>query len=202
MALASTSGTVVDGIVQHMERYLGEIQRGWSTYENGLVAPFQVVEFGEVPREIGWTVLATLGLNQYPTRSAKSGKAVRQELVLILPAASAPGPFPSVLQQIGTQVVHSGQAVLRGEFLELDQPCPFVPDSQLSAFFATLPSYLPDAFNTYHGPEFDVIFPWLIPITPSELAFVKNEGWSKFEDLLVEQDPNLLDLRRAPLLLY
>ncbi|CDR88978.1 uncharacterized protein SPSC_06350 [Sporisorium scitamineum] len=164
-------------------------------------ALFQVVQFGQVPGETGWTALATLGLNQYPTCSAQSGKDVHQELVLILPTTSAPGPFPLVLQQIGTQVVRSGQAVLRGEFLELDPPRPFVPDSELTAFFATFPSYLPDAFNTYHGPEFDVIFAWLIPIAPSELAFVKNEGWSKFEDLLVKQDPNLPDLRCSPLVL-
>jgi hypothetical protein len=201
MTLASTKGTVVDGIVQHMERYLGEAKGGWSTYENGQSAPFQVVQFGEVPGETGWTALATLGLNQYPTRSAKSGKDVRQELVLVLPTASAPGPFPSVLQQIGTQVVRSGDAVLRGEFLELEPPGPFVPGSGLTAFYATFPSYLPDGFDTYRGPEFDVVFVWVIPIAPSELAFVKSAGWSKFEDLLVEQDPDLLDLHRSPLVL-
>ncbi len=38
---------------------------------------------------------------------------------------------------------------------------------------------------------------WLIPITAREAEFIKLEGWSRFEDILVEKNPDFGDLNRA-----
>lgn len=47
----------------------------------------------------------------------------------------------------------------------------------------------------------DVLVAWLIPITVNEAAFIRADGYRRFEDLLIDQDPDLQDLRRPPVVL-
>jgi hypothetical protein len=55
----------------------------------------------------------------------------------------------------------------------------------MEALHVAAPVYLPDEFNTFHGPEYNVIIPWLIPIIHAEAHYVFDYGWRAFEDGLM-----------------
>ncbi len=81
-------------LVDHFERYLGEIAAGWSGDGGGHPVAFQVVRFPRVSGN-GTIGFATLGLSRCPLRSA-SGKEIRQKLLMLVPKALRDGPvyFP------------------------------------------------------------------------------------------------------------
>lgn len=68
--------------------------------------------------------------------------------------------------------------------------------------YATAPVYFPDSFHEFEVGDGDVpiIQVWMVPITEQEAKFVLKNGWSKFEDLLEEIDPDLIDFHRKSLI--
>jgi hypothetical protein len=70
-------------LIDHLERYLGEIEAGWSRNADGHEMPFQVARFPKGSHS-GTVSFATVGLSRHPLRSA-SGKDIRQELMVIVP---------------------------------------------------------------------------------------------------------------------
>ncbi|MDQ0577190.1 suppressor of fused domain protein [Agromyces albus] len=71
------------------------------------------------------------------------------------------------------------------------------PGATTSALYVTAPVYFPDEFATVREAGHDVVIAWLVPITTSEAEYVKAHGWERFEDVLVEQAPDLIDFSRA-----
>lgn len=105
---------------------------------------------------------------------------------------------PAVLQQVGVEILGTGRAVLRGDLIELGGAV--IAGTSMTGLYATLPVYCNDAFASCpveDGPEVAIV--WLVPVHPSEADFVRTSGWQAFEHLLQEQDPDLFDPLRAPL---
>lgn len=46
-----------------------------------------------------------------------------------------------------------------------------------------------------------IVFAWLVPLYAAEAEYRQRHGWSKLEDELERQDPDLFDLDRASLVL-
>jgi hypothetical protein len=69
----------------------------------------------------------------------------------------------------------------------------------MEAFYAANPLCFPDEFASYHEDDREVVLVWLMPISRKEAAFVRAQGWSRFEDELVKADLDLTDLRRRTL---
>jgi hypothetical protein len=67
-------------LVDHLERYLGEIDSGWPSDADGKRLPFQVVRFPQ-GGGTGTVSFATLGMSKYPLESW-SGKQIRHELLV------------------------------------------------------------------------------------------------------------------------
>lgn len=69
--------------------------------------------------------------------------------------------------------------------------------SELDALYATAPVYLPDAFAVAPLTS-DLVchIVWLVPISPVERGYIASHGWEAFEQILVDQDPDLLSLSR------
>jgi hypothetical protein len=67
--------------------------------------------------------------------------------------------------------------------------------SQFEALYVTNSGYFPDSFMRYFiiNDETVIVQPWLIPITSKEADFINLNGWGKFENVLEEIDPDLLD---------
>lgn len=182
-------------LVEHLERYLGEIDAGWSRDADGNEMPFQIVRF---PRGSGSGTIsfATLGLSRYPLRST-SGKEIRQELLMIIPDDLRDGPIPGLLQQIGKEELAVGRPLLRGE--AIGPRGELIPGSAMEAMYAAIPVYLPDDFAVYEGDDGQVAVVWLVPISADEAIYVRTHGWRAFEDRLVENDPDLTDFFRPSL---
>ncbi|MHB9861203.1 suppressor of fused domain protein [Streptomyces sp. YIM S03343] len=106
------------------------------------------------------------------------------------------GPLPGVLEWVADRLVASGEAVLRGDVVPL--PMPLIPGGAMTALYAALPVCFDDEFASVvleNRVETSVV--WLVPIGTAEVAFVRENGWTAFEEELVRQDPDLLDLNRA-----
>ncbi len=58
------------------------------------------------------------------------------------------------------------------------------------------PLYFPESFEVYEHDLESTMFLWLVPITREELQYVREGGGQRFQELLVERDPDLLDLAR------
>jgi hypothetical protein len=106
-----------------------------------------------------------------------------------------PQKVSGLLATVALDSATTGRAIARGE---VEGPAgPLFDGSRLEALYASLPAYFPDAFAVCEQSEPPTHFLWMIPITRTEAAFVKSHGWSRFEDLLVKFDPDLLDLNRG-----
>jgi hypothetical protein len=174
-----------------MESYLGRIDVGWSVDGEGGRLNFQVVRFSA--DVAGGIPFSTLGVSRYRLKSP-SANVIRQELLMLVPRSLGDGPVPSILRQVGEDVIKSGTALLRGDVIG---PKGKVFDrSTMEALYVASPVYLPDGFAVCQTSDDPVVMTWLVPITHAEAHFIFANGWSKFEDYLVEFDPDLVNIYR------
>lgn len=186
------------GLIEHFEEVLGQIELGWSVDADGRRIPFQIVRFplGSGPGTISF---ATLGLGRHPLRSPNSAVEIRHELLMLAPESLRDGVLPSLIQQVGEETVHSQRPLLRGDVI--GPRGPLIQGSQMEALYVTQPVYFPDEFATCREEYGAVVIAWLVPISASEAHYILHHGWSDFEDRLVEQDPDLTDFGRPPVIL-
>lgn len=176
-------------LIDHLERFLGPIEEGWSTDADGRPQAFQVVRFSPdvLPQ---CSVYVTVGLGRHDLASRTSSRRIKQELVAIVSDEFRPGPIPGVLQQVGAELIRSGSAVLRGDVV--GPRGRLVDGSEMEGLYAAIPVYLPDGF----GQVDDIVMVWAVPISRQEAEFVSAKGWQLFEERLVDVDPDLTDLQR------
>jgi Suppressor of fused protein (SUFU) len=186
----------VTDLPAHFESYLGEIERGWSQDADGEAVPFQIVRFGQGPAP-GTITFATLGLSRHGMPSETSGRVIFHEFVMCVPEALRNGPLPSILQQVGLDVLATARPLLRGEVV--GPRGPLVPGSSLEALYAAAPVCFPDGFGQCEDADRSVAIAWLVPISLREARYVAEHGWDAFEDRLVEAQPDLTDVCRTPL---
>ena len=181
-------------LVEHFERYLGPIQKGWSKEADGQLLPFQVILMGGGPIA-GAQVLLTLGLSDRALRVGNTSKRLRQELMFMFRESDGPRNLPGVLQHVALEALAKDQAYGVGDVLGPRRELRM--GSTLEALFVAPPVYLPDSFHVFRAAGSDpVVVGWLVPIAASEAAFVKSRGSSGFEDELERFDPDLLDFNR------
>ncbi|MFC6153094.1 suppressor of fused domain protein [Nocardioides yefusunii] len=210
----------VSGLVAHFERFLGPGTSGWMKSNSGELLPFQVVRWTRGP-DVGSVAYSTLGLSRNVLAAGPSGDPtpVRQELVVMVTKSLPVEYVLGVFVDAAHVALSTGRALRRGSVLGPVQPVlPLTPSpaapaaptapvrprsgiwgSEVSALYVADPVYLPDEFARFAGeggPDVQVL--WLVPITSAEARFVREQGWEAFEDLLVDQDPDLVDVFRAP----
>lgn len=181
-------------LIDHLERFLGEIEVGWSGTPEAPDTSFQVVRFAR--RAFGGVVFATIGLSKHELRSRVSAKRIRQELMMIVPSP-ADRRAPGLLQQVAGEAVESGDAILRGDVI--GPRGRLFDGSEMEALYAAAPVYLPDDFAVFVARPTNVAIGWLVPISHSEAHFILSRGWSEFESKLAELDPDLVDMGRSPI---
>lgn len=181
-------------LVEHIERFLGRIEAGWTEDADGNTMPFQLVR-SVPPAPANTSAFTTLGLARHALISRASAKCIHFELMLLAQRGDPNEPgMPSLLHQVASESIRTGYAVLRGEVL--GPRGALVPSSALEALYVAAPAYLPDEFAVHQAPGQTTVFAWLVPITASEVTFVREQGWDAFESLLVEQNPDLCDWNR------
>jgi hypothetical protein len=181
-------------LIDHFEAHLGPIETGWDTNELGERTPFLVVRFGRGPVECSIT-FATLGLSNTALTSPLSGKRIRHELVVVVPAGLRVSNIPGILQQVAEEALAAGRPYLRGEVI--GPRGPLFEGTRMEALYVASPVYFPDSFAYFESSVLNtVVLAWLVPITANEARFVWEHGWDAFEDRLVELDPDLVDIHR------
>ncbi|MDP5228743.1 MULTISPECIES: suppressor of fused domain protein [Arthrobacter] len=197
--MTSSSEHEAPDLIAHFEYTLGLIQRGWSVDPDRVKMPFQIVQFasGSDEDSVGY---ATLGLSRHLLESAASDRTIRQELLMLAPKKMKPDFPVGLLHQLGSMVLGTHKALLRGNVIGPANA--LVPGSELTALYVASPVYFPDEFATFTDDDGDVVVAWLVPISTGEADFVWHHGWGAFEDLLLEQDPDLVDFDRPEMKLW
>lgn len=177
---------------KHIQQTLGPILKEWEERIDGSPLPFAIAQLNEQPASDA-TCFVTMGLSDAELRFPR-GTPTRQELVFACHPAHMLENVQGLLAAVALERMKSGRAFARGD---VEGPAGFLfPSTNLQALYASLPSYFSDAFakDTHTSPP--THFMWMIPITAGEASFVARVGWGVFEDELVRQDPDLLDLNR------
>ncbi|WP_282138237.1 suppressor of fused domain protein [Rossellomorea aquimaris] len=187
-----------DNYLIFMEDHLGKIEYGWSKDGNGNVLPFQVVKFNRGPFP-GTVTYSSIGLSKLHLKSPVSNKIIRQELVIVSYSNFGDENIPAILQDIGLQACNNGIAFLKGEII--GPKGKIFNDSNLEALYVTMPVYFDESFHTFHEKDGNpIVNVWLVPISYKEAEFVKLNGWDKFEELLEDKDPDLINFNRKSII--
>jgi hypothetical protein len=180
--------------VDHIERCLGPIQKGWSKYADGQRLSFQVILAGGGPIT-GAQLLLTLGLSDTPLRVGKTPRRLHQELMFMIRASDGPRNLPGLLQQVALEALTKDEAYGVGDVL--GSRGELYAGSPLEALFVALPVYLPDSFHVFRAEGSDpIVIGWLVSVTASEAALAQSSSSSALEDQIVRFDTDLLDFER------
>lgn len=174
---------------EHLERYLGPMERGWSS---GSLPGVQVCLFRDRP-DSGVITLATLGLSN-TVLAMSDDREVRQELLLAVRNDKLLEELAKLLIHISEMLINSGRALLRGDVIPLENW--IAAGSEANALYASIPVAFPDGLATLRDSTPATVVVWLIPLQPNEAACVASSGWSVFEDRLEAADPDVFDLFR------
>jgi hypothetical protein len=180
---------------EHIERYLGTIEYGWSLKDEA--CDLQVIKVSNQPVP-GVIAYSTLGMSrtQLPMRGQRM---VRQELLFAAYERYSPPKVASFLLTFCKHALSEGRALLRGDVVGPHKP--LIPGVTADSVYCTLPVAFDPRLATFSGSEPPTVFVWLLPITNAESRFVRLNGWNNFENILDRESPDLwsLELRRHPM---
>ncbi|UMM64036.1 suppressor of fused domain protein [Aristophania vespae] len=192
-----------------MEKYFGEMQ---TTSEFHDVGPYNdhlyVVGFDLFE---GIRTYATLGLsekNLYYIRNDKK-EYIKEEILFSVnyKEESRKEDFKYMRMLAGVVEIifeNNNYALLRGSIFDVEEP--LVEGTKMSAFYVSYPSVYFDGKDNndvsiiYERTDPVTLIMWLIPIYDSEVKYIREHGWSLFEDILVEKNPDYFDLQREPVI--
>lgn len=181
-------------VFDHLESWLGPMADAESAFAEEAEREFKIVRFEGQPVRAALTYV-TLGVSQIPLL-VPDGTKVRQELLFTCYAHHAARRPQDLLHVIAGDLLRDGRALLRGQVL--GPAGPLFPGSRVEALYGGVPVYFDEGFHALETTEPPTDLVWLIPISQTEADFVAANGWSRFEDTLVETDPDLLDIEREP----
>jgi suppressor of fused protein SUFU len=182
----------VPSFIEHIEEYLGPIQGG-----TGLREGVQAAWFADCPSP-GSTAVMTLGLSHHAFHQAE-GPDVRMEMIIAWHGDAAPSlnGAGSVLADICDRIVPAHHAPPRGTVFGPGGR--FFPGSEVEALYCSLPTYFSEELAAFDGFPEPFLPIWLVPITPDEARFVREQGWQAFEDLWEEAGADMLNVMRPSL---
>jgi hypothetical protein len=171
------------------------MQSGWTRDEDGRQLDYTVAYF-EGGRLGGVRSYATVGLSRHHLVHGPSGRGAHEELLLCAYPREGHTPYPQLLQTVANRLLETGSAMRRGDIFPFREY--LAPGSQMSAFYAANPVYFDDAFFSVDLENATTaVMIWLVPVGRSEAELVMDRGWQEFEKLLIDRDPDVLDLGRG-----
>lgn len=179
-------------MIAEFERVLGTIKHGFAE-EPG---PGFQVTVSDLPETPDLSVYATLGLSNHDVQMPTG--STRIEFVCLIEAGCIHKPFPSLLYDVGEEVLRRHETPLRGDVIGPKNA--FVEGTDFTALYVTSPVFLQEEDLTLRCEgQKPVVLIWLVPITTAEAEFVHLKGWRAFEDLLEQNIPSLVTLPRPSL---
>ena len=183
-------------LLDHLERALGELHSTTVVEEVGRLGSIGVLRFTDVP-VAGAVTYVTFGLSRAELH-VDPERHVRLELMLSLEDEEEPFA-PTVWLVMLAE--HFGDGGVAPRHAEVHRVGPLADGSALEGFALVPPVRFGGDFARLELPDdvpVDILE--LIPLSTVEAGFVRAHGWDEFVDVIRRNDPNLLDLRRPPLL--
>ncbi|MBV1829708.1 suppressor of fused domain protein [Komagataeibacter sp. AV436] len=182
-------------VLAHYTRYLGPVAQDWRDRTPGW--PMRLVAFDGTSAQ-NERFFATCGLGRQAARMP-DGRELHCELIF---AAHQDGPTDDIVRMmlgVSELVGRSKDALLRGDVIRFTAP--ILPGTLLTGLYCTMPAFCPSDFACLEpaGSGAPIVMIWLIPVYESEKAYIRAQGWRRFEDDLDRLDPDLLDLHRQPI---
>src|SRR5438552_6204218 len=181
---------LIDAVKRHYGRFLG-MPSALLTVDPQ--APYRIVEFRDVPCE-GAVTLATLGLSDVPLHM------FRQEFLFLCYEQFMSDDLIKLLAVVAEGVRESNHPLLHGAVLP--PAGPLLEYTKMEALYVGTLMYFgtdEESFNVLKLDNLSVLFSWLFPIYPSEVEWIRDHGYDAFESMIVERDPDLMDLERPPM---
>ena len=175
-------------IIDHLESYLGTIERGWGELK------LQVAKFAGAPDK-GVSTFCTLGLSRTPL-PMRDGRLVRQELLMSVAARYQDSAVAGFLLAFSEYVLSKNRALLRGDVV--GPAAPLIPGVLASAVYCAMPVFFPDEFATFRGSDPPTVLVWLVPQPAAEAEFARRVGWDRYETTLEEGEVDFWNLDRPP----
>jgi hypothetical protein len=184
-------------LVDHIELFAGKISEGWSADNAGNIQRFQIIKTEGGPIS-GTKCYFSLGLSEQHLIGPEK-RTCLQELVFIQKSTYLGFPIVGAMQLLANAVIDSARPILRGETVRFDDLV--FEGTEMAGLYVTNPVYFDDNFSVCKLSDGrEVNFCWLVPITKKEISYIDDTGWSKFEDLLQDKNPDLTDLFRASII--
>jgi Suppressor of fused protein (SUFU) len=180
-------------LINHIEKFSGKITGGWTLNRSGDKQRFQVGVTEAGPLD-GTICYFTIGVSNFET-ALPDGRKVRQEFVFISRKDVIGFPIVPAMQSIANAVIDAGKPLLRGEVVTFGES--MFEGTEMVALYASNPVYFDDQFASFDAKDgTPAALCWLFPITQKELNCIDENGWGRFEDLLSNADPDLVDFYR------
>ncbi len=180
-------------LVSYIERVLGEPDVGSMLTDAAQAQRYFVTRFANTPIP-GATTFMTLGLSEH--RLTQPDGSIRQELVFAHYDRFQHMESAKLITSVARECLESHRALLHGDVL--GPAGPLCVDTEMQALYCCPPVYFDDRLRVFEEDGFEpTVFVWLVPIWKQEANFVRSQGHRRFEDLLEEKDPDLLDLKRT-----
>lgn len=189
---------MISNLPEHLEEYLGEIKRGWSTPKESKYK-YSVVEFHNW-EETNIRTYSTLGVSNHILAMPQK-RSVRQEFLMCSSQLDLADEVSGFLLRFSDMVLSKHKAILSGEVVGPGKP--LLRGTEMCGIYATNPAIYPENLHIYDKMSPNVVITWLIPVYASEIDYVNSESSDAFESLLEglgDSGPDLWDLKRVPLL--
>lgn len=176
-------------VIRHIEDYLGTISYGFGRTLN---QPLTELYVAAVLGKYDFNTYVTLGLSECDLNYKSLFELV---FVCRKESGEAEQEIADFLFWFAAMLILQKKALKRGEAICLNrQICSF---SQINAVYIAAPFYFDDGFQVLtHQPK-SVVFPLLVPLYHQEAVRIRETGWQRFEDYLLENNvDNLDDLKR------
>lgn len=182
---------MIKGLVDHVERHLGEIAGEWDADPEGNPLPFGIVHYAPAADdERGIEVFSTLGMSDYPLGE----RGVRVELLMIGRYGMTAGSIPPILHHAGMMPIDADDVPQLGDVYTDVESLREV--SPMDMLYVGRPLYQRPEFSPFDNGVARVHFLWLIPIHDVEADFIEDRGWQEFEQLMWDLDVDPTDYVR------
>lgn len=183
---------LMDEVERHYSQFLGTPNAKHSiSLVGNPEGHLDVLEHRDVPCE-GAVTLATLGLSNVPLHM------FRQEFLFACYDQFVSDDLIRLLAVVAQMVSKSNHPLLHGNVLP--PAGPLLEYTEMEALYVGTLLYFntaEESFDVLKVNSLNVLISWLIPIHLSEADWIEEHGWKAFESLLVEQDPDVMDLTRT-----
>lgn len=177
-------------VVEHLTSLLGEPAVSDRVLLDRTGRSIGLLRFDGQPCD-GATSVVTNGLSDLPHHR------LHEELLLACWTAELSTDLLLVVEFVARQLAEGRDPLVYGDVI--GPAGPLIDGSTMEALYVCEPTYFPErlaTLDTADGCRIRML--WLIPIYASEARLISERGPAPFEQLLVEEDPDLLSLRRAP----